>query len=214
MTSAAFERFRFSFFEDTDSARHGLDTVALARLEGEERARADDMLIGYLPDARGIIGLGVLRSRRAEPALLQLFEDEEREQRQSLRVSDSGWRPYLLIYLAKALWQIRPDPRWPTALTGVLAAAGDEMVRQEAAWTLSDVHDTAVVRPLANALDDPDDLVRHHAARSLLAIHGLSVASYDPQHMMYRVMSKDATRREGGKRDVLRAIAGRAISPP
>ena len=28
MASAAFERFRFSFFEDTNSARNGFDTVA------------------------------------------------------------------------------------------------------------------------------------------------------------------------------------------
>jgi hypothetical protein len=40
MASAAFERFRFSFFEDTNSARDGLDTVALAQIEGEEGARA------------------------------------------------------------------------------------------------------------------------------------------------------------------------------
>jgi hypothetical protein len=47
--SAAFERFRFSFFEDPDSARQGLDTTGLAQLEGEERARAEDMLIRFLP---------------------------------------------------------------------------------------------------------------------------------------------------------------------
>jgi hypothetical protein len=55
MPSAAFERFCFSFFEDTDSARQGLATVTLASLEGDERARAEDMLIGYLPDSRGIM---------------------------------------------------------------------------------------------------------------------------------------------------------------
>ncbi|MGC2123741.1 MAG: hypothetical protein WA652_12895, partial [Xanthobacteraceae bacterium] len=60
MPSAAFERFRFSFFEDTDSARQGLDQATLAALEGEERAQAEDMLLRYLPDSRGIIGLGVL----------------------------------------------------------------------------------------------------------------------------------------------------------
>jgi hypothetical protein len=78
MASAAFERFRFSFFADTNAARDGLDTAALAQLEGEERARAEDMLIGCLPDSRGVIGLGVLRSRRAEPQLAQLFEAERR----------------------------------------------------------------------------------------------------------------------------------------
>ena len=57
MASPAFERFRFSFFEDPDSPRNGLDMEALAALEGEERSQAEDMLLQYLPDTRGVIGL-------------------------------------------------------------------------------------------------------------------------------------------------------------
>jgi len=91
MASTAFERFRFSFFEDPDSPRNGLDMEALAALEGEERSRAEDMLLQYLPDARGVIGLGALGSRRAETALVQLLEAEQG--------SDSVER----VYLAKAL---------------------------------------------------------------------------------------------------------------
>ena len=91
MASTAFERFRFSFFEDADSPRNGLDLKALAALEGEERSRAEDMLLQYLPDARGVIGLGALGSRRAETALVQLLEAEQG--------SDSVER----VYLAKAL---------------------------------------------------------------------------------------------------------------
>src|SRR5215211_9151969 len=72
--SPAFKRFRLSFFEDKDFWRNGLDTVALSLLEGEERMRAEEMLVGQLPDERGIIGLGELRSRRAEPELMRLFE--------------------------------------------------------------------------------------------------------------------------------------------
>jgi len=48
-------------------------------------------------------------------------------------------------------------------------------------------------------------------ARGLLALHGFPDDSEDPQHMMYRVMSDDAERREGGKQDILAAIAGRSI---
>jgi hypothetical protein len=101
MASQAFERFRFSFFDDPDSPRNGLDTAALAALEGDERNRAEDLLLQYLPDTRGVIGLGILRSRRAETALVPLFEAERRS-----GFGSAG------IYLAKALWQIRPDPRW------------------------------------------------------------------------------------------------------
>src|SRR5260370_33012032 len=101
MTSAAFERFRFSFFEDPDSARQGLDTAALAALEGKERGRAEDMLLHHLPDTRRVIGLGVLRSRRAEPALVHLLEAEP-----SSGVCGAQ------LYMPKALWHIRPSPPW------------------------------------------------------------------------------------------------------
>ncbi|MEA2908701.1 MAG: hypothetical protein QOJ15_782 [Bradyrhizobium sp.] len=124
MASPAFERFRFSFFEDPDSPRNGLDMAALAALEGEERSLAEDMLLQYLPDTRGAIGLGALRSHRAEPALVQLFE------------AGPGSGGSAQIYLAKALWQIRPDPRWLEAVIGVLASADEPMRRQTAAEAL------------------------------------------------------------------------------
>jgi hypothetical protein len=200
MASAAFERFRFSFFEDPDSPRNGLDMKALAALEGEERGRAEDMLLQYLPDTRGVIGLGALGSRRAEPALVQLFEAEQG--------SDSSAR----IYLAKALWQIRPDPRWLDAVAEELASADEPMQRLTAVEALYHFRDPASVRALVKSLDDPEGLVRHHAARGLLALHGLPDDSQDPQHMMYRVMSNDAERHNGGKRDILAAIAERPIS--
>src|SRR5258706_16442489 len=104
MASTAFERFRFSFFEDADSPRNGLDLKALAALEGEERSRAEDMLLQYLPDTRGVIGLGALGAWRAEPALGRLFEAEQGS-------GSSGQ-----IYLAKDPWQIRPDQRWLKSL--------------------------------------------------------------------------------------------------
>jgi hypothetical protein len=200
MPSPVFERFRWSFFEDPDSPRNGLDAIALRELVGDERAEAEDMLIDYLPDTRGVIGLGVLRSRKAEALLVPLFDDERREQGNGL------------TYLAKALWQIRPDPRWMTALIDVLRSSDDHIQRMHAAIALREVRDPAAVRALTAALDDPESLVRHHAAGALLAIHGLPVDSMDTQHMTYRVMSDDPARREGGKRDILAAIAERDIS--
>jgi HEAT repeats len=195
--SDAFERFRFSFFEDQNSARDGLDLSSLAQLSGDERVRAEDMLIAYLPDARAVIGLGVLRARRAEGALTRLFEVERNQ-------PSSG-----LVYLAKALWQIRPDPRWLSAITDVLANGEFWPQRQEAALALFDIRDSAALPALIAALDDDESLVRHHAARALLATHGLPADSDDSGRMIYRVMSKDAARREGGKRDVLAAIGAR-----
>ena len=200
---STFERFRFSFFEDANSPRNGLDTAALAQLDGAERTRAEEMLIQYLPDTRGVIGLGVLRSRRAERRLAQLFEAERRAQREPE-----------LVYLAKALWQIRPDPRWLAAVTEVLASADLDLRRMNAAEALSVFRDPEAVRALVNALDDSAELVRHHAARALLAIHRLpDEDSMKPnsEHMVYRVMSDDPVRRRDGKRDILAAIAGRPI---
>ena len=60
--SAAFKKFRWSFFEDEQSYRNGLELDALRALQGEERSRAEEMLLRYLPDARRVIGLGELRS--------------------------------------------------------------------------------------------------------------------------------------------------------
>jgi HEAT repeat protein len=85
------------------------------------------------------------------------------------------------------------------------------MQRLTAAAALCDMYDPAAVRALVTALDDPEALVRHHAARGLLALHGLPDMSEETEHMIYRVMSNDDGRREGGKRDVLSAIAGRSL---
>jgi len=195
MASAAFERFRFSFFEDPDSPRNGLNLKALAALEGEERSRAEDMLLQYLPDTRGVIGLGALGSRRAGPALVRLFE------------ANCGSDSSEQVYLAKALWQIQPNPRWLDAVIEVLASADEPMQRLTAAEALYHFRDPVAVGTLAKALGDPERLVRHHAARGLLALCGLPDDSEDPQHMMYRVMSDDADGREGGRREILAAIA-------
>src|SRR5450755_4884866 len=131
MASAEFEDFRFSFLEDENSARDGLATAALAQLQGEEAARAEEILIGLLPDARAVIGLGILRSRRAEPELTRMFEAEQRALReaktqdknnQDKTAGDEPWPTDQLVYLAKSLWRIRPDRRWLEAILGILAA--------------------------------------------------------------------------------------------
>jgi HEAT repeats len=211
--SAEFERFRFSFFEDPNSARDSLDTPTLEKLEGEERSRAEDMLIAFLPDSRAVIGLGALRSRRGEPQLVKLFEAERRQQLAARHAPDSGWYPFALLYLARALWLIDPDPRWAEAAIDALGSSADWTARMHAAEALYDVRLGAAVEALVKALDDSDGLVRYHATRALLAIHGLPADPKDLQHMMYRVMSDDAERREAGKRDILAAIAGWGMLP-
>jgi hypothetical protein len=211
--SAAFERFKFSFFEDPKSAQDALDTRALEALQGEERERAEDMLIAFLPDSRGVIGLGVLRSRRAKPHLVKLFE-AERQQLVAKSDADKDWYPFGLLYLARALWRIDPNPRWPAAAIDVLESPDWLIARQEAAEALYGVRDPAAAQALNKALDDPEPLVRYHAARSLLEIYGLPAEPFDPHAMTARLMSKDAARRATAKHDILAAIAGRQLPPP
>ena len=114
MSSAAFQRFQASFLGDgSEAARDQLDTRALAELDGDERVRAVDLLIANLPEIRAVIGLGVLRSRKAEPQLVQHFATE----RPSL-----SWK---LIALARALWRIQPDRRWLEACERTWAGRGE-----------------------------------------------------------------------------------------
>jgi hypothetical protein len=214
--SDAFKRFEFSFFEDPKSAQDVLDTASLASLQGDERVQAEDRLIAFLPDARAVIGLGVLRSKKAKPALRQLFDDELNEWAGAARDTQKQleYNALGLVYLARALWLIDPSPRWPAAVIPVLASAHHWMQRQEAADALGVMHTPQVVAALTNALDDPESSVRFSAARSLLAIHGLKYELTDIQSVVYRVMSDDAARRDAAKRDVLAAIAGRTMTPP
>jgi hypothetical protein len=68
--------------------------------------------------------------------------------------------------------------------------------------------------PRTTAPDDPERLVRHHAARAVLAIRGIATETADAGRMVCRVMSGNAARRDSGTRDALTAIAGRTLSPP
>jgi len=216
MISDAFRRFDFSFFHDPKSAQDALDTASLAALAGDERLRAEDMLIAFLPDARAVIGLGVLRSQKAAPSLQHLFDDELKEQAEAARDAQKQqeWNPLGLLFLARALWLIEPDPRWPVPAIAELTSAPEWVHRQEAAEALSVMRTPEAVAALTKALDDGDGLVRFSAARGLLALYGLSYDVADIQSMVYRVMADDAARRAGGKRDVLAAVAGRTMAPP
>jgi hypothetical protein len=153
MASAGFEGFRFSFFEDPDSPRNGLDMKALGTLEGAERSRAEDMLLQYLPDTRGVIGLGALGSRGPGPRWCSSSKPTMGRQ---FRAGLSGENP--LANPARSALARRRDR--------VLASADEPMRRLTAVEALHDFRDPVAVGALVKALDDPEGLARHHAARS------------------------------------------------
>ena len=205
--SAAFERFRFSFFEDPDSAHQGLDTPALAGLAAKsasERKRCSSR-----------------SSPTAAPSSASACWARPRRSRIWRRSSKpSAWRngprsfsPTRAGCLTDCCIWRRPSGGFGRIRAGLLpqstcsARRAEPIERQEAAEALYDVRDPAAVQALVEALDDPEPLVRYHAARGLLAISGLSAESKDPQHMLYRLMADEASRREGGKRDILAAVA-------
>lgn len=215
--SAAFERFKYSFFDDPASARDGLDMPSLETLEGDERGQAEAMLLAFLPDSRAVIGLGVLRSGKAEAQLERLFGAERKQQieaRNHAAMQPGGpdqWHPSAMLHLAQALWRIHPDPRWPQAVIEVISLARDWVLRHEAVQALDGVGEPAAVQALTNALDDAEPLVRHAAARALLKLHRPPEEALDPQAVTIRVMSKDAARRDAARGEILAVIAGRTV---
>ena len=213
METREFERFRFGFFEDRQSARNGLAKAALSQLEGAERIVAEDMLIAHLPDSRAVVGLAALRSRRALPRLLEIFETQRAAQRAAACAGDRDWSPSDLIRLAKALWQISPgDQRFVDAMTDALAFADNPLHRIRAAQELFGVHDGAAARALERALDDPEKLVRHQAASALFELHGLPMEKENCRKLMYLMMSNDEILREGAKGEILAAIGSQPLA--
>ena len=111
------------------------------------------------------------------------------------------------------------DPPQTSSLAVVTEILADQdldgIQRIDAAIALAVFRDAHAVRALVQALDDRHNLIRHHAARALLNLHGLldeADLQHRPEHMMYRVMSDDLARREGAKRELLVAIAERSIT--
>lgn len=194
--SPAFRKFWLSFYAEGDYPRHRLDIDALVALQGAERELAERMLIDALPDVRAVVGLGALASVKAYKRLAAMFE-AECAAAQAARISGAfDWRGARLIATAEALWRIEPCPRYSRALIGRLKFAQSGSERMDAAAALAQMPGADVEAALNDALDDRDALVRHHAARSLLAIHGVEVDARAAHQMVYCVMGAE---RRGGR---------------
>ena len=207
--SPAFEEFRHGFCAEGGEGRR-LDLEALAALEGRERRLAEQMLLNALPDACAIAGLGELATRRALRRLTGLFE-QQCARAQAAYVAGEPWSGAVMIAAAAALWRSAPQERFARALIGRLRCALAASERMDAAAALARMPTAEVDEALNEALDDRDALVRHHAARALLAIHGVEVDPRGAHCMIYRVMASESARREEGLRDIAAALAERPL---
>ncbi|HEY0071438.1 MAG TPA: HEAT repeat domain-containing protein [Chloroflexia bacterium] len=161
MSSPNWDRFYESFFGDPYMAWHdGLDTAALLSLEGEERAEAERLLLAGLGtgDSRPARGLEELRSQQAVVPLKEQLK------------TASGTN---LVNTARALWELEQYPPAADALIDVLRTASFWGNRVDAARALVKVNTPAAIAALWEAVNDPEDLVRHHAVASLLDLHGI-----------------------------------------
>lgn len=208
--SPAFEEFRRAFCA-MSGAGGRLDLEALGAFQGRERRLAEQMLLSALPDLSAIAALGELASPRARRRLTALFERECVRAQAACVVGDAHWSGAAMIASAAALWRIDPQERFPRAAVGRLRFARAASERMDAAIALARMPTAEVDEALNEALDDRDALVRHHAARSLLAIHGVEVDPRATHCMIYRVMASEAGRREEGLRDLATALAERPL---
>ncbi len=191
--SPAFEAFHRSFRAESGSERR-LDLDALAALDGRERRLAERILLNALPDACAIAGLGELATRRALRRLTGLFEQECARAQAASVVGEAQESGAVMIATAAALWRIAPQDRLPRALIARLRCARAASERRDAAVALARMPTAEVDEALNDALDDRDALVRHHAARSLLAIHGVEVDAHGAHCMIYRAMASERAR--------------------
>jgi hypothetical protein len=156
--SAEMARFRDSFFGDPYMAWHdGLDFGALLSLQGGERDLAEKLLLES-DDSRAIEGLGALQSLKAIEKVGKVVE---------------GAVGQYQVKACQALNKIKPDPELAKPIIQVLKSANFWNDRMEAAMALRDFRDKETRKALLEAVaKDPDYLVRHHAANSLLRLCG------------------------------------------
>ena len=160
--SSAWHAFYESYFGDSYMAWHdGLDEQALLSLTGKERDEAERLLLAAAvhgsTDYRIAAGLRSLRSREALDVLKRHLESAQGRD---------------LVETALGLWQMEEYAPAISVIAGVLHSAPFWGDRIDAAMAMAHVPVPESVSALIAALQDPTDLVRYHAAASLLKLHG------------------------------------------
>ncbi len=161
MSSDDWQYFMENYFGDPYMMWHdGIDTKSVTRLRGEEREKAEEMLIGAMESGShwAAMGLRELRSKRAVPHL-----------KKKLPTADGDLR----LQIALALCFIEKTTQYVDYIIEILSDDSFFASRLNAAITLRHFPIPKVIDALFNAVSDPEYLVRNHACESILYIYGL-----------------------------------------
>jgi HEAT repeat protein len=195
MPSQYFQRFQDSFLGDPFDAWHdGLDKEALLMLEGEEREDAERLLLQMLAsdsDSRAAVGLGLLKSKKAEAML-----------KENLSATAGSTR----VAVAQALWSIVGHKPSAAVLIDTLRNHSFFGARIDAARALKAVKTRKSKEALLDALNDEDLVVRATAADSLLEMHGIDnpIPYFHP--LSERALAIDGVERAKGIVELKKAI--------
>ncbi len=204
MATQDFEQFKESFFGmSPQTMREGPDTDALARLQGQERDTAEQMLLSQLAhnDLRAVLGLGVLRSQKGAPQIQQMMYALEGKEAQP----EAGQ----LLVVSEACFHIDDDDRAFANIVKVLLSSPNEVVRSNAITALRKTGLADAERALWRAVEhDESGTVRHNAAKAILMLHGkLPDPRQSPQPTI-RIMMKPPHIREEALRELRALLRG------
>lgn len=197
MPSENFERFRASYLGDEQAAWHdGRDAAALRALEGAEREEAERLLLERLgaQDTRAFEGLGELRSAEGAARLKSLMPALDGARR---------------LAAASALWRIERYAHAPRYVAELLRGAREWGERMAAARAMREFGaEEEALRSLSEALEDENQLVRCHAANSLLGVRGLHADPSGSHPLALRLMRAADAEERGRAAGEVRALAG------
>ncbi|MFW9810557.1 MAG: HEAT repeat domain-containing protein [Candidatus Thorarchaeota archaeon] len=184
MPSREWERFIENYYGDPYMMWHdGIDEKSVTRLVGEEREKAEDMLIQSLEEGShyGAIGLRELRSEKAIPHLIE-------KRKASVGI--------LAIEIAVALCLIKTTLEYVPDIILALKRSGFWSDRIRAAIVLRRFPTIEVVEALFESVaKDPDYLVRNHASETILFLHGMQPSISDHkeifEHMIFEIDNED-----------------------
>jgi HEAT repeat protein len=186
MATHDFQRFLDTFFgTGADAAKDGPDTAALARLQGYEHDEAERMLLERLglEDSRAAQGLGVLRSQRALPRILELIK--------SLEGKEAELEGGTLVPLSLAWYRIERDPRAIESIIKVLETSTVDVFRLDAIHALRESGAPEATDALMRIVENDEvPLMRHNAAKALLIMAGKIKDMRESPQVTIRLMIK------------------------